>query len=293
MTRILITGSAGLLGKALAHTAPPDADITLLYRTKQPKQYRYRMIQHDLRKPIDLTDINPEVIIHCAGEGSVDKVQANPSLGMDCILAPTINIINEAERLKAKLVYISTNAVFDGTRPPYREDDLLCPINSYGIFKASCELAVRGSLTDWLVIRPLLMYGWENEGQRKNWASIWIEKLGRKEPCKVVNDVISQPLYNMDCAYVIWKALKWSKWKEIFNVAGGDAVVLSDFAKLVARKLKVDEVLVEPVSSSTFPNLAPRPKDTSYDLAKIHRILGHTPMALHEGIRRMLEEPHA
>jgi dTDP-4-dehydrorhamnose reductase len=289
--KIVLTGPAGLLGKALIETAPPDVEWFLVYRTNLPSipTNQSQLRQHDLKNPLDLSPFKPDLIIHCATEGSVDKIQKDPYLGTDSILAPTINIINEAERLKCKLIYLSTNAVFDGEKPPYKDNDQLCPINYYGIFKASCELAVRGCHIPWMVIRPLLMYGWQNEGQRKNWASIWIDKFRKKEKCQVVYDVISQPLYNRDCARAIWLALAQEKWNEIFNVAGADTITLYDFAKTIARLVGTDERLVEPVPSEYFINLAPRPRNTSYDLTKLHN-LGHKSVAIEDGIQEMLQE---
>lgn len=286
--KIVLTGPAGLLGKALIETAPPGVEWCFIYRNSIPAG-NGRMIKHDLKQPLDLASFSPDVIIHCATEGSVDKIQKDPYLGTNSILAPTVNMINEAEKLKCKLVYLSTNAVFNGEKPPYKDDDQLCPINYYGIFKASCELAVRGCHIPWMVIRPLLMYGWQHEGQRKNWASIWIDKLRNDELCRVVYDVISQPLYNRDCAKAIWLALAKERWNEIFNVAGADTVTLYDFAKIVATELGIDKRLVEPVPSEYFVNLAPRPRNTSYDLTKLHK-LGHKSTTIVEGVREMLQE---
>jgi dTDP-4-dehydrorhamnose reductase len=187
-----------------------------------------------------------------------------------------------------KLIYLSTNAVFDGENAPYKEDANLCPINSYGIYKAACELAIRGSSTDWNIVRPLLMYGWPNPGQRNNWVPIWVDKLKKGEVCKVVYDTISQPLYDLDCANVIWKVINSGVNHETFNVAGADSLSLYDFAREVAEMIGADKHLIEPVPSSYFKALAPRPKDTSYCLDKIKSILGHSPVGIKDGLRDML-----
>jgi dTDP-4-dehydrorhamnose reductase len=287
--KVLLTGATGLLGKAILKIAPAESaecEITTLNRrTIQFKKH----ISHDLRSPITL-NFKPDVIIHCACEGSVDKVQKEPRLGYEAILLPTLNILHEAERLGSKFIYVSTNAVFDGNNPPYKEEDPLCPVNHYGVMKAACELAIRGSSLDWIVVRPLLMYGWPNEGQRGNWASTWIQKLRRNEECQAVYDVISQPLFVEDCASLIWKAIGRGCWREIYNIAGPDRISLYDFARTIATELHVASHLVLPVSSQVFPSLAPRPKDTSFDTTKINNLLNIHTIGVKEGVQKMMQE---
>jgi dTDP-4-dehydrorhamnose reductase len=106
----------------------------------------------------------------------------------------------------------------------------------------------------------------------------------------VVYDIISQPLYNKDCADVIWKVIKHDINKNIFNISGADSCSLYNFARTVAEEIGVDKHLVEPVPSSFFKSLAPRPKDTSYSNKNIKDILSHNPVGIREGIRAMLKE---
>lgn len=295
--KILLTGSTGLLGKAILadpwHVSKHEIwTLTRrgLYTKEGPLDGSHHFC-HDLKDPFPSSfNLAPDIIVHCACEGSVDKVQKNPQLGYDSILLPTLNILAEARRSKSKLIFISTNAVFDGNNPPYKEDDPLCPVNHYGIMKAASELAVRGSSLEWSVVRPLLMYGWPNDGQRGNWVSTWIEKLRRGEECKAVYDVISQPLFVRDCARVVWKIIQQECWGEIFNIAGADRVSLYDLCRAVANEISASNSLVIPVPSNGFPALAPRPKDTSFDCSKARNLLGVDAVGITEGIHLMLTE---
>ena len=114
----------------------------------------------------------------------------------------------------------------------------------YGVLKSAGEQAVRCSNTSWMIIRPILMYGWPNEGRRKNWATTWLNKLKNKEECLVVNDTITQPLYNADCAKAIWTAINRNMYKECFNLAGPEKMTLYDFANIIADVIKADKNLI-------------------------------------------------
>jgi len=286
--KILLTGSTGLLGKAILDSTPRDYEIWTLTRHACVKDNSKHII-HDLRNQLKI-DFKPDVIIHCACEGSVDKVQKNPQLGYKQILLPVVNILEEARCKNSKLIYISTNAVFDGNNPPYKEEDYLCPVNHYGIMKAAGELAVRGSEITWSVIRPLLMYGWPNDGQRENWVSTWSKKLRRGEECQAVYDTISQPLYVRDCAKAVWRVIQQGCWFEIFNIAGADRVSLYDLGRAVALELGVSSNLILPVPSNSFSSLAPRPKDTSFDCTKLRDKLGIDNVGVADGVHLMMEE---
>jgi dTDP-4-dehydrorhamnose reductase len=291
--KVLITGTSGLLGKALIATAPQNYELILAYHNNKPTtakcSNKHKLVHFDLSKKPDFGNLSPDVIIHCAAIGSVDTVQKDYAYGIKLNFYSTLHMMEEAKRSKSKLVYISTNAVFDGRKPLYSEEDFLKPVNYYGLFKASSEMAIRSSDLDWIIIRPILMYGWPDPGERDNWVTTWIKKLSKNEECRVVNDVTTQPLYNIDCAIAVWKAIV-ARSRQIYNIAGDDRLTLYQFACKVAKCLQVPAETIKPASSTDFPGLAPRPKDTSYNLTKMHRDLNYRTLGVTEGINQMMRD---
>src|SRR2546422_1018982 len=93
----------------------------------------------------------------------------------------TFNVLAACRRAGCRLVYVSTNAVFDGAAAPYREDDSVAPINKYGHLKVECERLVRETLGDAVIVRPILMYGWNHPTGRSNPATWLIDRLGRRD----------------------------------------------------------------------------------------------------------------
>jgi dTDP-4-dehydrorhamnose reductase len=118
----------------------------------------------------------------------------------------------------------------------------------------------------WVIIRPFLLYGWPWPGGRTNWAVKLIEGL-RAKSYKLVHDHIWQPTYAGDVAEAIWKLS--AQDNEIYNVAAMERATLYEFGLKVCDVFGLERRLIEPVDSDYFPTIAPRPKDTTYDLAKL------------------------
>ena len=113
-----------------------------------------------------------------------------------------------------------------------------------------------------------------------------LEKLYANQRVQMVDDVVWQPTYAPECAQAIWKLVEQGHEGETFHVAGPDRMSMYAFAVEVAKAFNRDAGLIEPVPSTHFPGIAPRPRDTSYDLSKIKR-LGIELSGVKEGLRKM------
>jgi len=287
--RILITGGTGLLGKALILTAPENTKIAIthLHEVTSRALNSIESYKISLDNPDSLLkvvkDFKPDVVFHTAGMGSVDEAENNQEyakkINLD-ILTPLVKSLNE---IHATTVFISSNAVYEGDNPPYSEISEQKSVNYYGELKIQAEKYIRQSAERFIIIRPILMYGWPQEGRRDNPFSWIVKKLGNKEPMKLVNDTITMPLLDRDCANVCWKSLSYLG--EDFNVAGSEQITFYDFGKVIAEEFGFDSTLLTPVGSDAFPTIARRPKNTSYDISKIERILGINPVDVKEGTR--------
>ena len=160
--RVLITGGTGLLGQALLATAGEGHQITLLHRrdyrvrTKGAEQWVLDIVNQN--KLIDfMSTHNFDVVIHAAGLANVDYVESHSEEGWQSNVVGTQNIVDVVLKRKIRLVYVSTNAVFDGKCAPYKEDDLTNPINRYGHIKVKCEEIVTRMCPEAIITRPILM----------------------------------------------------------------------------------------------------------------------------------------
>ena len=227
-----------------------------------------------------------DAVVHAAGIASVDYVETHYAESLESNIVGTLNVTSACRRADAHLIYVSTNAVFDGKKPPYRETDPVNPVNKYGRLKVDCERLVQETLKHLTIVRPILMYGWKHAVTRPNPATWIYEKLMRGEAVSMVTDVHENPLYNISCGHALWATIA-KRPAGIFHLAGRDSVDRYQFALAVASAFGLDQSLVKPVTSKAFPGIAARPKNTTFVTTRMARELGVKPMGLREGLAAM------
>ena len=278
--RVLVTGGSSLLGKNLLHTKPEKVELYSTWFTNHIQNSIQLDVGNKSQIAYVFEKIKPEIVIHCAAVGSVDYTESH------FLETHAVNVLGTENILKAFenciFVYISTNAVFDGTSPPYSENSECHPINRYGSIKREAEIRVMNS-RNWIIIRPFLLYGFPYPNGRQNWMTTIINKLSQGKEVRLVDDTYWQPTLAEDCALAIWKLL--NRTEEIYHVASDDRMTLFEFGLKVARIWGYDLSLVQPIASSSL-KIAPRPKDTTFNLTKIHD-LGIKLRGVEEGLSHL------
>lgn len=289
--RVIITGGSGLLGKYLTRIIENrHEDIFVLptyFQNKSIGHHQY-MEQLDVRDSDEVERmirlIQPDVVFHCAAIGSVDIAEEEPDVVREVNVGGTENIVRSCSRHHARLVYVSSNAVYGGDSAPYDDYDAQFPINVYGTLKSDAESAVRNNLDNYLIVRPIMLYGVPYKGSRGNWAMMVVEKLFHKVKVQVVTDTMTQPTYAGDCADIMWR-LRCNIGE--YNIGSNDSMNLYSFARMVAQIFELDSRLIEPVLSDCFPNMAPRPVDTTYTLNGLTAV-GIEAQRVHHGLRQFM-----
>jgi dTDP-4-dehydrorhamnose reductase len=261
---VLVTGGSGLLGRYLLDAKPEGVEAHFTWYTRCQPWTAYQMDVCD-RSQVSYVfgRVRPQAVIHMAAAGSVDWCERNYREAWRCNVEGTDNVLEAAKDYGAKVLLTSTNAVFDGESPPYAWDSPREPVNAYGKMRRGAEDLVARYEGVWQVVRLFLLYGWEPDGARGNWASNAVRKLRAGERLRVVDDVFYQPTYAEDAAISLWWMLA-EHGQGYWHVSGGDTVSLHEFVLQVARTWGFDEGLVEPISIEDLPQLAPRPRDSSY-----------------------------
>lgn len=286
--RVLVTGASGLLGKYLMHTAPEGYNVCGTWFTSfLPGGYRMDVTDEVTVRRV-MHRIQPTIIIHCAAIGSVDYCETHWQDAWNVNVGGVTNVLTAAEEYGAKMVFVSTNAVFDGEHSPYVETDARNPINRYGSLKREAEILIEDYWYNWLIVRPILLYGWPYSGGRGNWVTRAMDFLCNGHTLHIVEDRFTQPTYAEDCAKAIWGLVRLSK-TGIFHIGGIDRVSLYEFILRVADVWDLDKKLVSAVDSDYFKDLAPRPRDTTYNLTKLWDLDDRAirPSGIESGLRRM------
>ena len=266
--RVLVTGASGCLGSYLMKTASPGDEVLGTFLSHPIKNGKRMNILNPEDISTVFSEFKPDVVIHCAAESRADFAERKPYQTRQSNIEGVLNILREAKKFKAYVVFISSNAVFDGEYPPYRENDERYPINEYGRIKRDAEDIVFDYQFRSLIIRPIFLYGWVGPGIRRNMDTRIIETLRRGEEMKVATDIQTQPTYALDLANTIWELIKNTR-EGIFNVSSNIKMSLYDFSQIVADTFELRKDLIKPCKADIFKTLAIRPRDTSYDTKKI------------------------
>jgi dTDP-4-dehydrorhamnose reductase len=293
--RVLITGITGLLGMALQNSPPKAAELFGVYFPERalPAAPAAEVRAADVTDRLQMQAVfkwtRPDVVIHTAAIGSVDFAEKNRDQTRAINVDGTQVVADLCREARVHLVYISSNAVFNGRAPLYAENAPVSPLNYYGQLKVEAENVVQASGVPWTIVRPILMYGWPYPGERENPAAAWVRALEAGQPIQVVDNVFSKPLPAWSCAEAVWAALEQRR-QGVYHAAGRDHVSLHEFALRTAEVFGVKASLITAVPDSHFPEIAPRPKDTSFDTTKMEIELGVKPVGIREGLARMKAE---
>jgi dTDP-4-dehydrorhamnose reductase len=284
-----------LLGVALQQSAPKDIQGFSIYFPERslPVPLSFPILTADVSDRKQMQSVfewaKPDVVIHTAAVGSVDFAEKNREETRNVNVGGTEVVAELCQIFKSRLIYVSSNAVFDGRTPLYSEAAPVSPINYYGQLKVEAENVVRKTMTPWAIVRPILMYGWPYPGERDNPVVWWVRTLENGKPINVVDNVFTKPLPAWSCADVIWEVIRQNR-TGIYHLAGKDHLSLYQFALQVAEVFDLDAGLITPVPDSYFPEIAPRPRDTSFDTSKMENELGLKPVSVKAGLVRMKSE---
>ena len=286
--KILLTGATGLFGTAFLSKATKNK-ITVTGISR-----RHSINPADItdgEKIIDIiTNISPDVILHAASIGNVDYCETHKNEAWQVNVGGTRNIITAARLSGSKLIFFSTNAVYDGEKPPFDEKAERHPIDYYGMTKEISEEDIKKSKISWVIVRLMTMYGWHDKNQRYNPVTWIIDELRKNHKMNVVDDVYNNHLYVGQAVDTVLQIIKLQKWNEIYNVAGRDCISRYQLALEVADVFSLDNKLINPVKSSFFKTIAPRPKNTCFKTTKMETELKIIPLSIREGLQRMVHE---
>jgi len=196
-----------------------------------------------------LTATRPDVTYICAAKTWVDGCEKDTIATRMVNTHAPVHIARMASSLGSKIVFFSTDYVFDGKAGPYNEDDIPSPINVYGESKLEAERAILDVNKDALIIRTTVVYGPEQLG--KNFVYQLISKLKANESFACLTDQFSTPTYNRDLIEMVVELVE-KNYSGIFNCVGTEVMSRYEFAQQIANVLSLDTKLIR---KTTTPEL--------------------------------------
>jgi dTDP-4-dehydrorhamnose reductase len=281
---VLVTGANGQLGQDLLRVAGLQHNVIGLGR----EELDIRNISQCRER---IQEFQPDVIIHAAAYTAVDKAETDEDEAYAINAFGSRNVAMAAEEIGAKLCYISTDYVFDGTSDmPYKEYDNTNPRSVYGKSKLAGEQLIQSLSNRYFIVRTSWVFGQHGN----NFVKTMLQ-LGKEKPLlRVVDDQISSPTYTVDLCRFLQELILSEKYG-IYHASNSGSCSWYEFAKAIFTESGYT-TQVEPCTTDEFPRPAPRPRNSVMDHLAIHANgfaeLRHWSEALTEFIESMKETPH-
>lgn len=278
--KVLVTGAKGQLGR----------DLVSLLSQNNFEVYGYGRDELDITnfENVDqvFNEVKPDIVIHAAAHTKVDLAESEPDQAYLINAIGTRNIAVYAEKVQAKLVYVSTDYVFDGSATePIDEFTPTCPLGVYGKSKLAGEQFVRDLHTKFFIVRTSWVYGEHGN----NFVKTMLKLAKNNRQLKVVHDQVGSPTYTVDLAKVIIQLIQTEKYGT-YHVSNSGQCSWYEFTKAIFEEAGI-EVEVNPCTTEEFPRPAPRPAYSVFDHMSL-RLNGfqevrHWKEALHEFIEKI------
>lgn len=258
--KVLVTGAHGQLGK----------DVVRIFTDSKHDVLGYG------RSELDITDLvqchkiikenKPDCIIHCAAYTAVDDAESDMDQAYRINAVGTRNLATAAESSDSKLIYISTDYVFNGQgKMPYVEYDRTDPQSVYGKSKLAGEILAQTLCSKWFIVRTSWVFGL----QGNNFVKTMI-RLGQEKPLlKVVNDQKGSPTYTTDLANFLLELAQTDKYG-IYHASNQGTCTWYEFTQAIFEEYQ--EILglamkaeLTPCTTAEFPRPAPRPINSVLD----------------------------
>lgn len=231
-----------------------------------------------------ITQVSPEAVVHCAAYTAVDAAEEQAELCHRVNGLGTENIAEVCKELNCKLMYISTDYVFNGqgTRP-WEPDDERAPLNVYGQTKYEGELAVE-ALEKYFIVRIAWVFGVNG----KNFIKTMLNLGKTRDHLTVVDDQVGSPTYTYDLARLLVDMIETEKYGR-YHATNEGVCSWYEFACEIFKKAGI-EITVSPVSSNEYPAKAKRPQNSRMDKSKLKE-MGFKPLPTwQDALERYLKE---
>ncbi len=232
-----------------------------------------------------ITASQADAVIHCAAYTAVDAAEDNQEICHKVNVDGTQNIATVCKKLGIKMMYISTDYVFDGqgTRP-WEPDDERHPLNVYGQTKYEGELSIQNTLDQYFIVRIAWVFGVNG----KNFIKTMLNLAETHDHLTVVNDQYGSPTYTYDLARLLVDMIVTDKYG-IYHATNEGICTWYEFACEIFRQAGV-QVEVEPVSSEAFPAKAKRPSNSRMSKDKLEQNGFRRLPAWQDAVGRYLKE---
>ncbi len=280
MKKLLITGASGFLGWHLCQQSLAQWEIYGTYFTHYLEIPGVKMLKVDLTSFPELksifSDIQPDAVIHTAAQSQPNFCQTHSQESYLINVLASINIAGLCADHNIPCVLTSTDLVFDGLNPPYKETDIVCPVNVYGEQKVQAEIGMLARYPLTAICRMPLMFGIATP-TAKSFIQPFIEILASGKDLSLFIDEFRTPVSATTAAKGLLLALE--KVHGYIHLGGKERISRYDFGKLLVEVFQLPENQLKSCRQQDIKMAAPRPSDVSLD-SSLAFALGYQSLSL-------------
>jgi dTDP-4-dehydrorhamnose reductase len=211
----------------------------------------------------------PAIILHLAGLKDVFLCERNKALSHTLNLILTENIAEICSRIPSKLIFVSSDYVFDGKNGPFSETSIPSPSTQYGIDKLKAEHHIQKKLGHYSILRTSGIFGMQTD-----FVNTVIEHLRADRPFSAYNNLINTPTFIEEFADMLHGIIK-NNLTGIFHCSGREAVSRFEFSRMIARVFSLNESLIRSISLDFSTDI--RPRSLVIDSSRTYQLLNYFP----------------
>jgi dTDP-4-dehydrorhamnose reductase len=273
--RILVTGASGRLGSYVVEELKSRAyHVVAWSNTATGRRSGVPLVRVDLADgaavAAEIDEANPDVVIHAAGVSSAEAAHRDPARCRAVIVDGTRLIADWTARNSRRLIFTSTDLVFDGQKGWYREEDPVTPILDYGRAKRAAESFVVAN-SGGLVTRISLLYGPTRPG-REGFFDRAIACLRAGTVQTFFSDEYRTPIDYLAASRVLARFVE-SPYTGVVHVGGRERLSRYELMRRSAAALGIDPALVRPNLRADVPSTEARPADASLDTSRLRALI--------------------
>ncbi|MBU1652402.1 SDR family oxidoreductase [bacterium] len=284
--RILITGVSGFIGGHLLAASPEQHEVWGTYLENKPSHDPARVLRVDLRNSVStlaiVDGIKPDIIIHCAAHAKISFCESSPGVAWEMNSRVTADLAALCEEQEIRLVFMSSDMLFDGIKGQFSEADPPNPLNFYGWTKLGAERRIRDCDGNSVIVRVNLTYGAPLNGGYSFSAEV-IDAVKAGKPYHLYADQFRSFISVKNLSQCIWE-LALSDFTGIIHLGGAEATNRVAFAHKLAERLRLDESLLLATTAEAAAPQIPYPKNNTFDLHLAQKLLKTPLLDLEEGL---------
>lgn len=287
----LILGANGLIGGQFVKLCNEKGlDYVGTRYSRAEGEFREVNFQEPGMLEAVLDEVSPSVVVNCVNlAGGVNFCEENPGLARTLHVDSVKVLVDWCVRKGTAFVFFSTDYVFDGKNPPYREDDETGPLNLYGKLKLESELYIKEKMERYIIARTTNVFGWDPDTPTPNFLMYLYQTLGEGKPFKVPSFLYGNPTYVGDLVLSVHELLENGNFG-LYHIVGSGYIDRYDWALKFCDMAGLDREKIVEVKEPPKRMVPQRPLLSHLNTERVSKVIKTKLHGVDEGLQLLVNQ---